>query len=80
LAQLGRIYRLSPADRTGVSCDGDGLFGETALLDRSRGQGRSGEWIARPVAELNGELSQCYGLPLDNATPPLRRTKTFLKW
>jgi hypothetical protein len=66
LAQLERSYRLTAAYCAGVSCDGDGLFvGATALLERPGQPGGAAEWRPRPLADLNGELTRCYGLPVE---------------
>ncbi len=60
-----RMFRLR---RGGVHCDRDGLFvGPIALLTARRDATRTATWTVRPEAELNDELSACYGLPIDSA-------------
>jgi hypothetical protein len=55
---IERFFRLSEA---GVRCGPDGLYvGPTPLIARA-GAG----WAARPRAELEEELSDLYGLPID---------------
>ena len=57
---IERFFRLSEA---GVRCGPDGVsVGPTALVVRA-GAG----WAARPRAELEAELSDLYGLPIDLA-------------
>jgi A nuclease family of the HNH/ENDO VII superfamily with conserved AHH len=60
-----RTFRLSHG---AISCDRDGLFvGVAPLLERGGLHGGDGLWRVRPIADLNEELSACYGLPADIA-------------
>lgn len=53
---------------SGIACDETGLrVGGVAIL------ANAGSWCVRPRMELNGELSRCYGLPIDVTT----KTKAF---
>lgn len=60
-------FRLaSSRDAHGVSCDEDGAFiGLVPLLARGSKASDHSEWTVRPFAEINSELSACYGLPID---------------
>ena len=60
------IYRLGRRPGEGVFCDIEGLLvGEVALLERSSDLGDVQPWRPRPVADLNHDLSRCYGLPIE---------------
>ena len=53
-------------DRAGVWCDTSGMFvGIVPLLERGPGPGAIGGWRPRPHAELDDDLTACYGLPVD---------------
>lgn len=58
-------FRLSAEGATsGVSCGHQGVFvGGVALLERAAGT----EWKARPLTQLNRELSKRFGVPVDFA-------------
>jgi hypothetical protein len=60
-----RVFSLSPSrDSEGVSCDANGMFiGGVPLLKSA--YARTTDWIVRPVAEINDELSARYRLPID---------------
>jgi hypothetical protein len=62
-----RTFSLSPIqDRARISCGPHGVFvGDVALLKQMPRTNETGEWIARPVAELNSELTDRYRLPID---------------
>ena len=51
---------------SGVRCGEDGLFvGSVALLRRASPSGDRQAWSARPVEELDRELTDLYGWPID---------------
>ena len=57
--QIMHIFRLS---ERGVRCGADGLYvGATPLLRRDA----YGEWAPRPREEIESELAELYGLPID---------------
>ena len=52
----------------GVQCGERGLFvGSTPMLRHSRGRGDTETWFVRQIDELDRELSEAYGLPIDVA-------------
>ncbi len=60
------IFRLGRRPGEGVFCDADGLsIGEVALLQRASDSGDARPLRPRAAAELNRELSLCYGLPIE---------------
>ncbi len=60
-----RFFRLSDG---GVQCDERGLFvGSVPMLRRQDRANAAGSWAARPIDELEHDLSACYGLPIDVA-------------
>jgi len=63
--RFSQRFRLAETRGTGVVCDEDGLsVGGTPLLERiEEGGGRY--WRARPLAELDHDLSRSYGLPIE---------------
>jgi hypothetical protein len=64
MTQLGRHFSLSPVSGAGVSCGETGLFvDDVPLLEVNQNQ--SGRWQPRPVSDLNRDLGECYGLPID---------------
>jgi len=64
MTQLGRHFSLSPASGAGVCCGETGLFvDDVPLLEVNQNQ--SGQWQPRRVADLNRDLSEHYGLPID---------------
>jgi hypothetical protein len=62
-----RTFSLSPGrDSNGVSCDTNGAFvAGISLLKSAHLDARTSDWIVRPVAEINEELSARYRLPID---------------
>jgi hypothetical protein len=66
LVQFERQFRLLNKPGAGVCCDENGLFvGEAPLLERARGPGGRDQWRPRSLVELNRDLSECYGLPVE---------------
>src|SRR5260370_40769722 len=64
MTQLGRHFSMAPVFRAGVCCGETGLFVDDApLLEVNKDQ--SGRWQPRPVSDLNRDLSERYGLPID---------------
>lgn len=62
--QIGRHFALAAGRGSGVSCDETGLFvDDVPLLKRTRDA--SEQWQPRPVSDLNRDLSERYGLPVD---------------
>jgi hypothetical protein len=73
MAEVQSIFRLGRRPGEGVFCDADGLLvSEVALLERSSDLGDAQAWRPRPLAELNRDLSRCYGLPSDYSKHPNR--------
>lgn len=61
-----RVFALRPE---GVHCGADGLFvGSVPLLRRERGAYGQVRWSVRPATELDSELTERYGLPIDVTT------------
>lgn len=62
-------FRLSPGGGThGLACDENGSFlGPIPLVSLMR-DGAEEAWRARPISELNPELSDLYGIPVDLAS------------
>lgn len=68
MTQLGRRFGLSNEPGNGVWCGETGVFvGAVPLLERRFGKGPSGcdEWQARRLPEINQDLSERYGLPIE---------------
>jgi hypothetical protein len=68
MAYLGRRFSLSARRGAGVFCGHDGLFvGGVPLLKRQPSEDLSGcdEWQTRRLPEINQDLSECYGLPIE---------------
>jgi len=68
MAYFGRRFSLSNMPGAGISCGHDGLFvGAVPLLERRHGEGLSEceEWQARHLPEINQDLSEHYGLPIE---------------
>jgi hypothetical protein len=64
MTQLGRRFSLSPVTGAGVCCGEAGLFvDDVHLLEVNQDQ--PGRWQPRPVSDLNHDLSDRYGLPVD---------------
>lgn len=60
---IQRRFRLTTRSKTGLQCDGHGLFlGDAPLLEEESGRGH---WRPRPIDELNRDLTARYGLPVD---------------
>ena len=61
-----RVFALRPE---GVRCGADGLFvGSVPLLRRARDSRGREYWSVRPATELDDELTERYGLPVDVTT------------
>jgi len=59
--QIGRRFQLSEQWDRGLFCSDNGVFlGGIPLLQRASER----EWRPRPIADLNCDLSECYGLPV----------------
>jgi hypothetical protein len=64
MTQLGRRFSLSPVTGAGVCCGETGLFvDDVHLLEVNQDQ--PGRWQPRPVSNLNRDLNERYGLPID---------------
>jgi hypothetical protein len=64
-----RAFSLTARGLGGVSCDADGVYvGDVPLLTRSQAGGANKSWIARPISQLNDELSALYRIPIDAAS------------
>jgi hypothetical protein len=64
-----RAFSLTARGLGGVSCDADGVYvGDVPLLTRSQASGANKSWIARPISQLNDELSALYRIPIDAAS------------
>ncbi len=69
MPEFQNIFRLGRRPGDGVFCDADGLsVGEVALLERALDSRGAQPWRPRPAAELNRDLSRCYGLPIEIET------------
>jgi len=65
LIEFEHLFRLGRRAGDGVFCDQGGLsVGEVALLERASDPGVAEPWRPRPAAEINRDLSRCYGLPI----------------
>lgn len=79
MTYLGRRFGLSDVFGSGVSCSADGVFvGAIPLLEkvcRIDANGRPDQWEARPVSDINRDLSVCYSVPVefDRKIDSLRR-------
>jgi len=66
LTQLGRRFGLSDVPGSGVSCGENGVFvGAVPLLEQGRGPSGPDQWQPRPISDLNRDLGECYGLPVE---------------
>jgi len=66
LPERHNIFRLGQATEDAVFCDADGLsVGDVDLLERASDPRGANGWRPRATAQLNRELSQCYGLPIE---------------
>jgi hypothetical protein len=66
LTQLGRRFGLSNELGSGVWCGENGVFvGSVPLLEQGSSRSGPAHWQPRPVSELNRDLSECYGLPIE---------------
>jgi hypothetical protein len=69
LSQIGRWFHLSEQHAHGVSCNEKGVFvGAVPLIEPCHGCAGLKKFQPRPVADLNRDLSERYGLPLDLST------------
>ncbi len=65
MIQVQHRFRLADAPGAGVACNGEGLFvGHTPLLQKARDGNRIARWQARPMADLDRDLSRTYGMPV----------------
>jgi hypothetical protein len=64
MTQLGRHFSLSPVSGAGVFCGETGLFVDDVPLLEVK-QDQSERWQPRPVSDLNRDLGERYGLPID---------------
>jgi len=61
------VSALARPRRPCLSCGAGGaFFGPVPLLTRSEDGGKEA-WAPRPIAEINAELSEAFGLPIDMA-------------
>jgi hypothetical protein len=66
LTQLGRRFGLSNELGSGVWCGENGVFvGSVPLLEQGNSQSGLDHWQPRPIFDLNRDLSECYGLPIE---------------
>ena len=66
MTQPQRSFHAATLLTTGVSCDQAGVFvGETQLLERCAGPDGRDRWQPRALSELNLDLAECYGLPVE---------------
>jgi hypothetical protein len=66
LTYLGRRFGLSDVSGKGVSCSEKGVFvGAVPLLERAGSRGEPNQWRPRLVADINRDLGECYGLPVE---------------
>jgi hypothetical protein len=66
MTQPGRRFGLSSELGSGVWCSENGVFvGSVPLLEQDSSQSEASHWQPRPVSELNHDLSECYGLPIE---------------
>ena len=66
MTQLGRRFGLSSEPGNGVWCGESGVFvGAVPLLEQGFSRSGPDQWQPRPVSELNHDLSECYGLPIE---------------
>ena len=67
MALVGRQFGLASAPGSGVFCGADGLVvGDTPLLEKTSASGRP-EWHVRSLTDINRDLSESYGLPVELA-------------
>jgi hypothetical protein len=66
LTQLGRSFALSETPGRGVYCGEQGAFiGDVALLIKRRDPAGYQKWTVRNLSEINRELSERYGVPVE---------------
>jgi hypothetical protein len=66
MTQLGRRFGLSDIPGSGIFCGENGAFvADVPLLEQCHGPNGPKQWLPRPVNDLNGDLSQRYGLPVE---------------
>lgn len=64
--QFERYFRLADRPGSGVWCDSHGLLvGETPLLERADSPNGGVKWRPRPLADLNCDFGEAYGLPVE---------------
>jgi hypothetical protein len=64
MTQMGRHFSLSPVFGAGVCCGETGLFVDDVPLLKVN-QDQPGRWQPRQVSDLNRDLGDRYGLPVD---------------
>jgi hypothetical protein len=58
--------RLMSTPQPGVTCNAQGAYvGGVPLLKRQRDASGEDSWVPRPIPELNADLKEHYGLPID---------------
>jgi hypothetical protein len=68
-----RAFSLTARGQGGVSCDADGVYvGDVPLLTCSQASGANKSWIARPITQLNDELSALYRIPIERRARRMR--------
>ena len=66
MSQIGRHFRLADEPGAGVFCGLNGMFvGAVPLLERHRDSNGTEAWQPRPAHDLNRDLRNCYGMPVD---------------
>ena len=66
MTQLGRRFALSDMPGSGIFCGDKGVFvAEVPLLEQCRGPNAAGQWLPRPVNDLNCDLGKRYELPVE---------------
>ena len=64
--QFERYFGLADRPGSGVWCDSHGLLvGETPLLERADSPNGGVKWRPRPLADLNCDFGEAYGLPVE---------------
>jgi hypothetical protein len=65
LNQIGRRFALSEMPGFGISCSKDGVFAGSVPLLSHRSANKANQWQPRAASDLNRELRECYGLPVE---------------
>jgi hypothetical protein len=61
---IGSRFALSEDSQSGVACCEDGIFvAGVPLLEKARE--RNAGWFPRPISDLNRQISEQYGVPID---------------